>query len=82
MNTTIQKWGNSQGLRLKKDILETMNLSVGDGIKVLVKHGNIIISPDKKVRRKVDLKKILSKIPKDYKSEVIDWGKPVGKEVW
>jgi len=30
----------------------------------------------------IDLKKLLSKIPKDYKPEEIDWGEPVGREVW
>lgn len=82
MNTTIQKWGNSQGLRLKKDVLNDADLSVGDAIQVSVKLGNIIISPDKKRRKKVDLKTLLSKTPKKHKPSTIDWGPPVGKEIW
>lgn len=82
MSTTIQKWGNSQGLRLKKDILDTLNLSEGDSVRVFVRAGDIIISPDKKQVKKIDLRKLLSKTPKRSKIREVDWGTPVGKEVW
>ncbi len=82
MNTTIQKWGNSQGLRLKKEVLGALDLSVGDSIKVFVKSGNIVISPVKKQRKKVDLKKLLAKVPKNYKPKETEWGASVGKEIW
>ncbi|HEC30726.1 MAG TPA: AbrB/MazE/SpoVT family DNA-binding domain-containing protein [Candidatus Yonathbacteria bacterium] len=82
MNTTIQKWGNSQGLRLKKEVLDSLSLSAGDPIKVFVKSGNIIISPIKKQKKKVDLRKLLAKVPKNYKPKEFDWGSPVGKEIW
>jgi len=81
-NTTIQKWGNSQGLRLKKEILRDMDLSVGDRIKVSVVSGSIIITPGKRQRRKVDLKKLLSKVSKNYKSKEVNWGTTAGKEIW
>lgn len=82
MNSTIQKWGNSQGLRLKKEVLGALDLSVGDSIKVFVKSGNIVISPIKRQRKKVDLNKLLAKMPKNYKPKEIDWGVSVGKEIW
>lgn len=82
MNTTIQKWGNSQGLRLKKDILNTLNLSEGDSVRVFVRSGDIIISPDKKRREVVDLKKLLLRKTKKHNVKEIEWGVPVGKEVW
>ncbi len=82
MNTTIQKWGNSQGLRLKKEVLGALNLSVGDSIKIFVKSGSIVISPAKKQRKKIDLNKLLAKAPKNYKLKEVDWGVPVGKEIW
>lgn len=82
MSTMIQKWGNSRGLRLKKDILDTLNLSEGDSVRVFVRLGDIIISPDKKQAKKIDLRKLLSKTPKRSKICEVDWGAPVGKEVW
>ncbi len=82
MHAMIQKWGNSQGLRFKKDILDALDLSVGDPITMIVRSGTIIIAPDKKRRKKVDLKKLLSKAPKNHPLKEVDWGAPVGKELW
>ena len=82
MVTRVQKWGNSQGLRLAKQILEDANISVGDDVDVSVNRGKIIISPAKKPRHKYDITELLSDMPADYKPEEVDWGKPVGKEIW
>ena len=80
--TTIQKWGNSQGLRLAKTILQEAELNVGDEVDISVKNGRIIIEPTTKVRGRYDLQELLSKMPKEYRVEELDWDGPVGKEVW
>jgi antitoxin MazE len=82
MVTKIQKWGNSQGLRLAKQVLEDAHISVGDDVDVTVRDGLIVVAPARRVRGKRSLPDLVSRIPKDYKTEEIDWGQPVGKEVW
>ena len=82
MVTRIQKWGNSQGLRLPKQVLEDAHLSLGDDVDVTVQDGLIIIAPARRVRGKQSLKDLVSRIPEDYKVEEVDWGEPVGREVW
>ena len=82
MVTKVQKWGNSQGLRIAKHVLEDARIEVGDDVSITVQDGVIVISPVKRVRSKYDLSRLISRIPKDYKADQIDWGKPVGKEVW
>jgi antitoxin MazE len=82
MVTKVQKWGNSQGLRLPKQILADASIAVGDDVDVAVRDGVIVIAPVKRVRGKQDLKALLAGIPKDYQAEEVDWGKPVGREVW
>ncbi len=82
MMTRIQKWGNSQGLRLAKQVLEDANIAVGDEVDVTTQDGMIVIKPMRRVRGKINLKDLLSRIPKGYKSEEIEWGKPEGREVW
>jgi antitoxin MazE len=82
MVTKIQKWGNSQGLRIARHVLEEARIAVGDDVDIKTRDGVIIISPIKRVRGKYDLKKLVARIPKDYKADEIDWGKPVGKEAW
>jgi antitoxin MazE len=82
MVTKIQKWGNSQGLRLPKQILTEAQLMVGDDVDVSTSDGMIIISAAKPVRGRRSLQELISKIPKGYKPAATDWGTPVGNEVW
>ena len=82
MVTKIQKWGNSQGLRLPKRVLEDARISVGDDIDVTTRDGVIIIAPVRRVRGKRNLQELVSRIPKNYEIAEIDWGEPVGRETW
>lgn len=82
MNTKIQKWGNSQGLRLSKELLSQANIKVGDAVEVAVRDGVLVVTPVHRVRGGQDLKELVKRIPKDYKPEELDWGRPVGREVW
>jgi antitoxin MazE len=82
MHTKIQKWGNSQGLRIPKIILDEIQSTVGDEVKVYSQEGKIIVEPIKQIRKKISLRSLVKKIPKNYESQEIDWGKPVGKEEW
>ena len=82
MMTRIQKWGNSQGLRLAKQVLEDAHIAVGDDVEVTTRDGVIVITPTRRVRGKMSLERLLSRIPKGYKGEEMEWGKPEGREVW
>ena len=82
MVTKVQKWGNSQGLRLAKQVLEDTRISVGDEVDVTARDGMIVIAPVRRVRGKQSLQELVSRIPRNYKTREIDWGEPVGKEVW
>jgi antitoxin MazE len=82
MQTKIQKWGNSQGLRLAKNVLEDARLGVGDAVDVAVRDGIIVVAPIRKIRGRYRLEDLVAKIPKDYNTGEVDWGDPVGKEEW
>ena len=82
MHAKIQKWGNSQGLRLAKNLLADAQLGVGDEVDISVKDGIMIITPVNRVRGRHKLKDLVALIPENYKTSEVDWGEPVGKEVW
>ena len=82
MITKVKKWGNSQGLRIAKQVLEDARIMVGDEVDVNAHDGAIVIVPIRKVRGKVSLQDLVSRIPKDYEAAEIDWGKSAGREVW
>jgi len=81
MMTKIKKWGNSQGLRLAKQVLEDAHISVGDEVAVTARGGLIVVAPARRVRGKRSLKKLVARIPKNYQTKETDWGEPVGLEV-
>ena len=80
----IRKWGNSQGIRLPKHILESCELEVGDTLHVEIKGKKLILSAADKQKRKSQYKldELLAQIPAGFKNDETDWGKPVGKEKW
>lgn len=82
MIAKIQKWGNSQGLRVSKDLLEQVHMDVGDAVDIKVQKGAILIRPLKVLRGKVTLKELIAQMPKNYKQEKEVWGGPMGEEVW
>ena len=81
MILTINKWGNSQGIRLPKDLMNKLHATVGMSVNAEFHDGKIIIEPasPKKIYNIHDLVKKIK--PQDKQSEV-DWGKPEGKEIW
>ena len=80
MVTKVQKWGNSQGLRLAKHVLENARLTIGDEVEVLVSKEQITI---KKVSKpKFELAEMVTRMPRNYKVKEESFGPPVGREVW
>ena len=82
MIARIQKWGNSQGLRLTKNLLADARVEVGDEVDVFVKDGVIIVTPARKSRGKHSLEHLVAESPEDYRTGEVDWGEPAGREVW
>lgn len=83
MVTKVQKWGNSQGLRLAKQVLEETQISIGDPVDVSTRDGVIVIAPIRRnVRGGLSLQELVSCIPKNYKPQEVEWGEPVGREAW
>ena len=81
MTAKISKWGNSQGLRFPKNILEELNLSIGDKIKFLIHNNKIILEPVKKSRKKYNINELVKQIPTDYKPYE-NFNTKVGLEEW
>ena len=83
MYTNIQKWGNSQAVRLPKNILEAISLKENDRVEIVASGGDIIIKKTARSRRaKKSLEERFQNYTGDYKCAEFEWGNPVGKEVW
>ena len=82
MITKVQKWGNSQGLRINKELLSNADIEVGDAVDIAVRDGALVVTPVNRVRGTQSLAQLVKGIVKGYKPEELDWGQPVGREVW
>ena len=83
MTGTIQKWGNSNAVRLPKNILDELLLQENDTVEIIAENDSIIIRKAVRKRRaKKSLEERFENYNGDYKCEEIDWGPPVGEEVW
>jgi antitoxin MazE len=81
MKATIQKWGNSQAIRLPKTILETAQLGENEPVQIFAERDKIIIRKAAAMKHRT-LAERLAGFEGDYTGQEWDTGAPVGKEVW
>ncbi|MCD4789276.1 MAG: AbrB/MazE/SpoVT family DNA-binding domain-containing protein [Bacteroidales bacterium] len=82
MLSKVQKWGNSQGIIIPRKLLDDTFIEVGEDVDIFVQNGKIVVKSTKKIHCRYNIKDLIEKMPKDYKSKEENWGSPVGKEVW
>lgn len=82
MLAKIQHWGNSQGIRINKQLLEIAHINPDEPVEINAFEGKIVIESVSKIRGKYDLETLLKKMPKDHEGREEPWGAPQGKEVW
>ena len=80
MQTQVKAWGNSQGIRLPKEILQEASFFVDDVLDVKVTDGMITLS--KPFRHKTLEERALEYGGKLKLDGEFDWGEPVGREIW
>lgn len=80
MYTTIQKWGNSQAVRLPKGLLEVASLQENDKVELIAEPDCIIIKHAGK--KHITLAERVADYNGDYSCYESDTDKPQGKEVW
>ncbi len=82
MVSKVQKWGNSQGLRLSKQLLDQAEISVGDEVEIVVSENQILVKKAARSKPKYDIRELVAQIPKCYEPDEVSFGPAVGKEEW
>ena len=80
MKVQIQKWGNSLALRIPKAFAVESNVTGGSTVDVSMENGKIVVTPISE--REYTLEELVDGITDDNRHEEVDWGRPVGNEVW
>ncbi len=81
MTTNIQKWGNSQGIRLPKHLLDSIKWNENEEIEITAQNGKLVIEKVVHKERK-NIKELFANFDGEYTPQNVDWGEPVGDEVW
>jgi antitoxin MazE len=80
MTSQIGQWGNSLALRIPKHILEALHLQINDAIDCTVEDGKLVITPIRALPE-LSLDDLLAEVVAPIEA-AIDWGGPVGNEIW
>ena len=80
MEARIQKWGNSDGIRIPKSILKSLNIKTNDILNIEQQDDKIVISIPKK--RKVSLADKFKEYKGKNLAKDFSWDESVGKEIW
>ncbi len=80
METKLQKWGNSDGIRIPSSLLKALNLKTNDLIELKQEGDKIIISKSKK--EKISLEKRFKKYNGENLAKNFKWDEPRGNEIW
>ncbi len=80
MLVKVQKWGNSLAVRIPKALAEEAGLEVGNEVELRAVDGQLRVAPTQEPR--YTLEELVSQITPENRHGEIDWGPPVGNEVW
>ena len=79
-NSTVNNWGASLGVRLPADFAKAIRLKSNSPVNISLEGERIVITKAKKRR---NIAEIFEDSPSSFiQDEEIDWGVPVGDEVW
>ena len=80
MELRLQKWGNSIGIRIPKNILITLNLNENDVVDLVQEGEKMVIT--KSIKQKISLKKEFENYNGKNLSKDFSWDDAAGREIW
>ncbi len=79
----ISKWGNSLAVRIPKQIAIEAGIEEGSEVELKAsKHAIVITRRARGGKRRYSLDELIDGITAENLHSTIEWGKPLGKEVW
>ena len=81
MEVTLSKWGNSLAIRLPKAAIDNLGWREGDNLEFFQNAGEVSLKKARNIKR-VSLKEVIGSFHTAQEISDIDWGEPMGKEIW
>lgn len=80
MEVQVKEWGNSQGIRFPKALLQEAGIALDDTLTATVEKGKIVLTPS--FHHKTLEERIQESGRQLTGIGELDWGEPRGNEVW
>ena len=80
MQTRVQKWGNSLGVRIPRGLAEEVGLGAGTEVSLTAKDGELVVKPALPTR--LILSDLLSGVSESNIHSFVDTGSAVGAEIF
>jgi antitoxin MazE len=75
----ISSWGNSLGIRLPQTIIKQVGWKEGVSVIISIEDDRIILTPAKP---KYNLNELLKNATPQMQHDEVNFGEPVGEEIW
>jgi antitoxin MazE len=85
MKARIQRWGNSLALRIPKAVAEMSELKEDSEVDLSVSRRRLVVVASKRRRagrNQYDLSAMIRQLTPENRHDDIEFGPPVGKEIW
>lgn len=77
---SVQRWGNSSAVRIPKRVMEQAGLADGDEIFFEVESPGVVVM--RIAKKEPTLEDLVNQVTSKNRHHEVDWGTPVGGEVW
>lgn len=85
MLAQVRPWGNGQGIRISKQMLNNVGLQIDDDVEIVSENGALIIKPIaiRPLKNKLTIEKLFENWDGQPPDKLPDWEqmKPVGREL-
>jgi antitoxin MazE len=80
MKSQVGQWGNSLAVRIPKYVVEALALKPNDTMECSVQDGRMVFEAVRALPE-LSLEELLAEVTTEPEGE-LDWGSPMGNEVW
>ena len=80
MRVSVRKWGNSPAVRIPISIMHAAHLKIDQAMEIHEERGRVIIEPV--IEKDLSLSQLLDGVRADNLHEEVDFGGPMGREIF
>jgi antitoxin MazE len=80
MHAQVKKWGNSASVRIPASVMAAASLQIDQMVDIREDNGRIVIEPV--LAPVYDLDALLDRMTPETFPDDVDFGTPVGNEIW